>query len=153
MLRPRRGLRAPACLIAGFVAATLTACGGSSGAAPAPTATRAAANPQQPSGEDAPAELQGTWRLMSKGPEKGLLFVISDRHYRVPARLAHGDLAVDGDEILFFNATICGLTLPQGIGRYRWTVKGNRLRFDPIEEDPCGGRSDILDGTAYERVG
>jgi hypothetical protein len=92
-----------------------------------------------PAGTTAPTELQGTWKLVSKGnPEKGLLFVISDNHYRVPMRLAYGDLVVDGDEILFYNAAICGLTLPDGIGRYRWAVDHDALRFELVGKEPCG---------------
>jgi hypothetical protein len=103
-------------------------------------------------GGPAPPELQGTWKL-SGSPEKGLLFVISERHYRVPTHLAHGDLAVEGDKIAFFNAAICGLTLPEGVGRYRWAVKRNSLRFEPLGEEPCGGRGDILANATYERIG
>jgi hypothetical protein len=134
----------------------LGACGGSasSSATPPSSTSTDAGGVQTPAGTDAPATLQGTWRLVSKNnPEKGLLFVISDRHYRVPTRLAHGDLAVDGDEILFFNAAICGLTLPEGIGRYRWNVHGDTLRLQPVGKDPCGGRQDILAGTVYRRIG
>ena len=73
------------------------------------------------------------------------------RHYL--ARLAHGDLAVDGDEIAFFNAAICGLTLPDGVGRYRWKVEDRKLHFQVIGKEPCGGRSDILDDSTYTKVG
>jgi hypothetical protein len=137
----------------------LAACGGSGSSshtsAPQLGSTGAAtAPPQPPAGEDAPIELQGTWRLVSKdSPEAGLLFIISDSHYWVPGRFASGNLVVHGSEIAFFNAAIYGLTLPDGVGRYRSTIKGDRLRFEPIEEDPCGGRSVILAGTSYERVG
>jgi hypothetical protein len=85
--------------------------------------------------------------------EEGLLFVISEQHYRVPTHLAHGDLAVEGNEIAFFNAAICGLTLPDGVGRYRWKVEGKELRFRLIGKEPCGGRGDILDGSTYTKVG
>jgi hypothetical protein len=111
------------------------------------------AQAQSPSGGPAPAELQGTWKLVSGNDlEKGLQFVITDRHYRVPTRLAHGDLAVNGDEVAFFNAAICGLTLPEGVGKYRWTIEGERLHLESIGEDPCGGRADILDDVLYERI-
>jgi hypothetical protein len=71
----------------------------------------------------------------------------------VPLRLAHGDLVVNGNEIAFFNAPICGLTLPDGVGRYRWTVKGKTLHFELIGQEPCGGRGDILEDATYERIG
>src|SRR5512132_1968730 len=98
----------------------LAGCGGSSSATGTSTSTTAAPTTTQsgvPAGGPAPPELQGTWKLVSDSPEKGLLFVISEQHYRVPTHLAHGDLAVEGDEIAFFNAPICGLTLPDGVGR------------------------------------
>jgi hypothetical protein len=154
----RRCSRPSALLIAALLFGSgIAACGGSGSSSthagsPPSSASGTAGSP--PPGNPAPPELQGTWRLVSRdNPEKGLLFVISDRHYRVPARLAHGDLAVDGDTILFFNAAICGLTLPDGIGRYRWAVEGGTLRFELVGKEPCGGRSDILAGTAYRRIG
>jgi hypothetical protein len=94
-----------------------------------------------------------TWKLVSKSPERGLVVVITDSHHRVVQRLAHGDLVVNEDEVAFFNAQICGLALPDGVGRYRWNVEGSRLHFTPIDEDPCGGRAAIFDDATYERVG
>jgi hypothetical protein len=43
-------------------------------------------------------------------------------------------------------------SFPEGVGRYRWTVKGNTLRFEQIGKEPCGGRADILDGAVYKRI-
>ncbi len=136
------------------VATMLAGCGGSSSATGTSTAA-APTTPQSgvPAGGPAPAELQGVWKLVSKNPDKGLLFVISEQHYSVPTRFAHGDLAVEGDEIAFFNAAICGLTLPDGVGRYRWKVEHKKLRFSLIGKEPCGGRSDILDDSTYTKVG
>jgi hypothetical protein len=141
-------------LVGLLLATVLAACGGSSSTAgettaPAPTTAQSGVPPGGP----APPELQGTWKLVSDSAEKGLLFVISEEHYRVPTHFAHGDLAVEGNEIAFFNAAICGLTLPDGVGHYRWAVKGESLRFEPIGEDPCGGRGDILGNETYKRVG
>jgi hypothetical protein len=51
------------------------------------------------------------------------------------------------------NAAICGLQLPEGIGKYRWENRGERLHFELIGEEPCGGRGDILEDATYERVG
>jgi hypothetical protein len=149
-------------VVGALFALTLMGCGGESTAtgttgAPASSPTAPASSTSTgtgaPSGDAAPAQLQGTWKLVSGNAlEKGILFVIGDRHYRVPTYLAHGDLAVNGNQIAFFNAAICGLTLPEGIGRYHWTVKGGALHFQVIGEEPCGGRADILDGTTYERI-
>lgn len=145
-----------------LLALSIASCGGESSATgttaastspPAATGASTAGSSGAPTGGTAPTELQGTWKLVSGNAlEKGTLFVIGDRHYRVPTHLAHGDLAVNGNQIAFFNAAICGLTLPEGIGRYHWTVKGGALHFQVIGEEPCGGRADILDGTTYERI-
>ena len=150
-------------LVSVLFALSVAGCGGESTAAgttsasttaPTASASSTSSTDGRPPGDAAPAKLQGTWKLVSRDSlEKGLLFVISERHYRVPMHLAHGDLAVSGNEIAFFNAAICGLTLPEGVGRYRWTVKGNTLRFEQIGKEPCGGRGDILDGAVYKRIG
>lgn len=130
-------------------------CGGESGSSPPPAADTSVSTSVAGAvpGEAAPPALQGTWKLVSKSLDRGLLFVISDRHYRVPTRLAHGDLAVDGNEVAFYNAAICGLTLPDGVGRYRWRVEGETLTFRLIGEEPCGGRGDILEDSTYKRIG
>jgi hypothetical protein len=149
---PARSLPA----VLGLACLTLAACGGGSQsgetiqAATAATTTPASS---APAGGPAPAKLQGTWRLVSKGPEKGLRIVITDRHYRVVERLAHGDLVVNGDEIAFFNAQICGLQLPDGVGRYRWALRGRRLHFTLAGDEPCGGRAAVLADATYERLG
>jgi hypothetical protein len=143
-------------LVGLLVVTILAACGGSSSATGTTTSTATATATTQsgvPAGGPAPPELQGTWKLVSDGPNNGLLFVISEQHYRVPTRLAHGDLAVDGDQIAFFNAAICGLTLPDGVGRYRWKVEGKKLHFQVIGQEPCGGRGDILDDSTYTKLG
>jgi hypothetical protein len=157
---PVQPLSAHIAVVGAALALASAGCGGKSVAAEtSPTTSGAGPTASTggpaggPGGEAAPAKLQGTWRLVSKSPEQGLIFVITDRHYRVPTRLAHGDLVVDGDEIQFFNAAICGLTLPEGVGRYRWTVKGDRLHFEAIGKEPCGGRADILANATYERTG
>ena len=147
----------PGSLVFALLASSIVpACGGSGTSTQGSGGTSSAesTSSQAPAGDAAPPELQGTWKLVTKrSPERGLLFVISDRHYRVPTRLANGDLAVDGNEVLFYNAAICGLTLPEGVGRYRWAVEGNTLRFDLLGQEPCGGRRDILAHGVYRRIG
>ena len=123
---------------------TATGTTGAPASPPTAPASSTSTGTGAPSGDAAPAQLQGTWKLVSKeNPDKGLHVVISERHYRVVTRLAHGDLAVKGNEIAFFNAAICGLQLPDGVGRYRWTIEGKRLHFELIGEEPCGGRAAI----------
>jgi hypothetical protein len=38
-----------------------------------------------------------------------------------------------------------------GVGRYRWTLRGNRLRLSVIGKDEYGGRASGLSGTTFER--
>jgi hypothetical protein len=148
-----KGWRIAIAVASVVVASVQAGCGGDSGATSPAAAPTTIARSGAPTGDPAPMELQGTWKLVSDNPDHGLLFVISDTHYRVPTRFAHGDLVVDGDEIAFFNAAICGLQLPDGVGRYRWSVHGRQLHLEPVDEDPCGGRSDILENATYRRVG
>jgi hypothetical protein len=47
-----------------------------------------------------------------------------------------GDVVVKNHEIDFFNGVLCGLELPDGIGRYTWTLTGGVLHLTLIS-DPC----------------
>jgi hypothetical protein len=47
-----------------------------------------------------------------------------------------GDVVVNNDEIDFFNGVLCGLKLPDGVGRYTWRVTAGVLYFTLIS-DPC----------------
>jgi hypothetical protein len=47
-----------------------------------------------------------------------------------------GNVVVNGNEIDFFNGALCYLQLPDGVGRYRWTLKSGVLRLTLIS-DPC----------------
>jgi hypothetical protein len=64
-----------------------------------------------------------------------------------------GQIVVRGDEIDFFGSAHCGLSLPEGVGRYRWKISGDRLRLDAIGKDACGGRASVLTNGAFNRVG
>jgi hypothetical protein len=49
-----------------------------------------------------------------------------------------GDTVVNGTEMDFFNGQACtGVKLPEGVGRYMWTLTGGILRFAPLNADPC----------------
>jgi hypothetical protein len=47
-----------------------------------------------------------------------------------------GNVVVKNNEIDFFNGVICGLKLPDGVGRYRWAITAGVLQFTLIS-DPC----------------
>jgi hypothetical protein len=110
---------------------------------PAPAAT-----PEFP----APAELQGTWEAVSDSGSD-LVLVIRETGYRltqsspaIGSQSATGRIEVDGDEITFSNATAC-----TGDGRYRWSIENDILRFAPIGEDACPGRTGSMADTEYTR--
>jgi hypothetical protein len=63
-----------------------------------------------------------------------------------------GEIVVRGNEIDFFNSALCGLSLPEGIGRYKWRIRGNILHLEVIGKDPCGGRASGIDAT-FKRLG
>ena len=81
---------------------------------------------------------------------------LSGRHYdtsrRASAGLPNGEIAVDGNEIAFFNTATCELFLPEGVGHYRWKVSGKRLHLDAIGNDPCSVRDPFLKDVIYERT-
>jgi hypothetical protein len=37
----------------------------------------------------------------------------------------------------FFKGEDCGLSLPDGVGRYQWTLAGSVLHFTPLGQDPA----------------
>jgi hypothetical protein len=61
-----------------------------------------------------------------------------------------GEVVVNGNEIDFYNGALCGIHLPDGVGRYTWTVTGGVLRFTLIS-DPCP-RSDLLTYGGWSRT-
>ena len=62
-----------------------------------------------------------------------------------------GEVVVNKGEIDFFNGELCGLQLPDGVGRYRWALAGGVLHLALIS-DPCP-RSEILAYmTGYSRT-
>ena len=141
----------------------LTACGGADGqrsaatsastardGSPAPTVVGETG--QQPHGGPAPPELQGTWLTKYLGTPARLY--IRANGFAVSLGVAgSGQIVVRGDEIDFFGSAHCGLSLPEGVGRYRWKISGDRLRLHAIGKDACGGRASILTHGAFKRVG
>ncbi len=62
----------------------------------------------------------------------------------------NGDIVVRGNEIDFFSGTLCPLVLPQGVGRYQWSLQGATLHLAPLNVDPCG-RVDLLTNESYTK--
>jgi hypothetical protein len=149
-------------LVGVLCAAWLTACGGSesTGTAAGPTSSASqpatsTASPQKPPGDPAPAQLQGDWLSIETSGLSPVRLTIRESSYRasrVGEAGGSGEIVVRGDEIDFFNSGLCGLYLPEGVGRYRWRIKGNKLQLHVIEKDPCGGRAAGIDAT-FKRAG
>jgi len=78
---------------------------------------------------------------------------LMDTTYRLqsPDGTSTGGVVVNGDEIDFFDATACGLKLPEGVGRYRWTLVDGVLHFASLARDPCG-RVAVLKDADYRRA-
>ena len=98
-----------------------------------------------------PATLAGVWYF----PLRSSTITLSGTDYRVvqtaPPNTAHGNVVVAGDEIDFFNGSGCGVPLPNGVGRYRWTIQGTMsVHFTALNKDPCG-RSEILRDATWTR--
>ena len=123
----------------------------STGSESQPAATT---SPQKPPGDPAPAQLQGDWLSVETSglPPVRLTIRESSYHASRGGGGGSGQIVVSGDEIDFFNSAICALYLPEGVGRYRWRIKGNVLQLHVIEKDPCGGRSSGIDAT-FKRAG
>jgi hypothetical protein len=99
----------------------------------------------------APVELQGTWAAVSEAGDD-LELEIREAGYTMsllrdlgPER-SSGRVVVDDDEIVFSNSNLC-----VGDGRYRWSIDGGVLRFEPIAPDACPGRADGLEDINYTR--
>lgn len=96
--------------------------------------------PAPPAGGPAPAELQGQW-VHATGASGQRLFIRPDQVVWGGTRI---ELVVRGNEIDFYNGNACGIRLPGGVGRYRWSISGGLLRFEPLALDPCTDRPGVL---------
>jgi hypothetical protein len=140
----------------------VTACGGSDqsvqagGASQTRASTTAIATTTTATlpGGSVPQKLQGTWLLESEYPVPVRLYLYEDRYAISAGGSAQGDIVVNGDELAFFNsnAPSCPLRLPEGVGRYRWRLTGDKLHLTEIGNDPCGGRSPVLTDATYVRT-
>lgn len=119
-------------------------------ASPAGHSARPTPSPAAPQGGPAPAELLGQWvdirDIGSAVTRAGVgRFVIRPDSF-VAGGAARGELVVRGKEIDFYNGSLCGIPLPGGVGRYRWSISGGLLRFTPLAPDPCTDRPQEIAG-------
>jgi hypothetical protein len=148
-------MRGATSTLAAIVAIFVTGCGGAAAsmtpvAAASPTepavaasvaATTVAATEASLPGDPVPAELRGRWIGKSDSQAPGSEYLtLMDKTYRLqsPDGASTGDVVVNGDEIDFFDASVCGLKLPEGVGRYRWRLTAGVLHFALLATDPCG---------------
>jgi hypothetical protein len=111
-----------------------------------------------PSGGPVPAQLLGAWFMPPAAVEavSGVacpsppsatncffqLTLLAKTYYQAytasggKQAAGQGNVVVNNNEIDFFNGAMCGLKLPDGIGRYRWTITAGLLYFTLIS-DPC----------------
>jgi hypothetical protein len=141
----------------------VSSCGQSTSSATRPTPS-AAAGP--PPGGSVPAQLLGDWYL----PPAIVIAVEGNsacRLLQLPLtattyQLTHdpvcgvfsssGDVVVNNTEIDFFSADVCGLKLPDGVGRYTWALTGGLLNFVPLNQDPCPRGAAWLANRSYSRT-
>ena len=138
---------------------TLAACGGGG------TGTQPAASPeatvtgQQPGTAESttttapeyplPVELQGTWLLATATATNPTRMYLRETSY---ALVGHsGTVEAEGDVLTF--TSNCFGSSETTVGRYRWTLEGDKLHIAMIGKDQCGGRGDLLADATYERTG
>lgn len=108
-----------------------------------------------PPGGPAPAQLIGDWvqTPFASNPNDDLDLIVnaSTFSFQTSGDSNFGDVVVNGAEIDFFNGDGCGLMLPDGVGRYQWSLQGGKLHFTPLSQDPCGMRSLHLSDQIYAK--
>jgi hypothetical protein len=147
-----------------------SACGQSTPSANLPTASAASS---RPAGGPVPSQLLGDWLLplaaanayeQSQGDTCPTPLAVATCMFKLtltattynfainaPGRTnGGGDVGVNGTEIDFFNGQACGLALPEGVGRYTWTLTGGVLHFAPLNQDACP-RAPLLVNQSYNR--
>jgi hypothetical protein len=123
---------------------------------PTPSVSTSSGTDHAPSGGSAPTKLQGHWLLVSKSGHKfknRFELAIRDRQYGFPVGLVRGQVVAHGSEVDFYNEDLCDLAFPEGVGRYRWIVKGDLLHLERMGKDACATRRGVLDDATYRRIG
>ncbi len=110
-----------------------------------------------PPGGPVPSALKGRWLETNPtlNPPPMLIFYADSSFELEINSLAHGGgvsfgtVVVNGNEIDFFNGNVCGIPLPGGVGRYRWTLHDRVLHFTPLTDDPCSIRGQSIANQTY----
>ena len=141
------------------VAASLLcgACGGvvTATSSPSPINVISSPSPSLLPGQPVPSQLQGDW-FFHRG-DGWVQLTLDGNQYKLQGyhngrfgAAANGNVIVNADEIDFFDGDQCGIPLPGGVGRYRWTLPGELLHFAALNDDPCGRSEDLADEN-YQR--
>ncbi len=161
----RRATRLPAILTAAGIALSLLAAACGPPGSTATVTTPSAAN-GRPQGGPVPATLLGDWFLPpaivvaveGNASCRLLRLTLTATTYRLTHDPACGGLTSTGEvvvnktEIDFFNADVCGLKLPDGVGRYGWTLTSGFLHFSALNPDPCPRGAAWFDNRSYGRT-
>jgi hypothetical protein len=140
-----------------------SSCGQTTASAKPATPSGAAS---RPAGGQVPAQLLGDWFLPPAIviAEEGnsscrlLKLTLTATAYRLthdPACgvfASTGEVVVNKTEIDFFNADVCALKLPNGVGRYAWMLTDGVLHFLPLNQDPCPRGPAWLANRSYSRT-
>ena len=161
----QRRIASPASAVLAGIALVLLNAG--CGQATSSTQTQSA-EPNSPPGGPVPAAIQGDWFLppatvssiMSNDSCRLLKLTLAATTYHLTHSInpacgtsSSGDVVVNKAEIDFFSADVCGLKLPDGVGRYTWTLTGGVLHFAAMKPDPCPRGTYWLDHRDYSRTG
>jgi len=111
-----------------------------------------AAMPAAPRGGPVPAQLDGAWR---EGTDSPAVLILSGTDFALSGNglAGVGKVDVNGSEIDFYNGTGCGIPLPGGIGKYRWTMSAGVLTFTPLNSDPCPRGPNLADPKGWQWLG
>lgn len=127
--------------LAGCAGGSSTSSGvGTGGGRPAPTVTTAAP-PELPTGGPAPAPLRHRWVDVANDQ---VHLTFKNHTYEVQIT-SSPSVTVDTTSFRGTNfwATLASGGSCAGVGHYRWSFAGSRLRFHKIS-DPCSSRADIF---------
>ena len=142
-------------IVVGIGHVLVTRSGPSATPRPSPVST-ATPKPSPPPGGPVPVALTGHWvspsPAISSSDTTDLILRGSSFEIQTSGGFSFGMVAVNGDEIDFFNGDVCRIPLPGGIGRYRWTLNGGLLHLTPLNIDPCGGRTGPLANATYTKL-
>ncbi|MGA7911712.1 MAG: hypothetical protein WB682_03055 [Candidatus Dormiibacterota bacterium] len=110
-----------------------------------------AAPPAAPRGGPVPAQLDGAWKEVAD-PTVVMILTATDFALSGGGLTGAGKVAVNGSEIDFYNSTGCGIALPGGIGKYRWTNSAGLLTFSPLNSDPCPRAPNLADPKGWQPI-